>query len=531
MKRLNLLIVIFLVIAVIACKEKDVLPPDDVQEFVFLPDTALSMNEFDNSTEGNELHIHAEMLTFAPRDVDVVLEVTVEGVNATEGVDFEIVSSSKTIIIPAGKFKSETGLMLRTINNSIPNEDRTVKVTLTSSSDAKLKIGKGINAPTHTVTTISISDDECTDDISIFNNAEWTFLALDSYETAYDGTFMTKISGDNMTIIGDIMNYDLGISMDVKLTPDPSAPTKGTIAFVSSTTGNDGSWDYRWKMDQEGFYDVCGRSMTIPVAIEFFDFDGSYGALNEWVEWYSTVVNATVTTIGGSGPTAPSGSVTTPINVIAGSEVLFEGSFTDDEGLTEITLVNSGLALNETITLSGETNYSMSHTYSVPGGAAAGAYDVVVTVKNSVSLSSEFSITVDVSEPCNDNYNVFHNATISGIASSGYYSDDYAVSYTGILAGDMLTLTGALNDYIGDELTVQMVSDVSDNTFGTIEFSVEDIPDNGDGYTYRIIPTAGQVSSYNACSGKMDIYYDLEYADGYGGWTYWFSNHLNLTKE
>ena len=204
------------------------------------------MNELANSLDGKEIEIHAQMLAEA-RSQDVVLNLKVEAVNATAGTDFEIISSSNTIVIPAGKFTSEEGFKIKTINNGISNgEDRSITVSISSVSDPSINIGRGLNNPTNSFATIEIVDDECSDDLTLFNNAEWEFAGSNTvYYSEYSGGFTTAIRGDQMTISGDIANYDVGITVTTNLIPNPDAPTTGTIEFVdSSSIGNDGTYDY-----------------------------------------------------------------------------------------------------------------------------------------------------------------------------------------------------------------------------------------------------------------------------------------------
>ncbi len=181
---------------------------DDVLEFVFFENSEYAMNELANSTEGNELELQVEMLAY-PRTEDIELTLSVSNENTEEGVDYEIVSESNTIVIPAGQTRSTNGFKLRTINNNASSVDeRKIFVTITAVSDGTFTIGERPTDPENAIATVSISDDECSDTIALFNNAEWTFAGSNTvYYSDYSGSFVTTLEGDQLTIIGDIANY------------------------------------------------------------------------------------------------------------------------------------------------------------------------------------------------------------------------------------------------------------------------------------------------------------------------------------
>jgi hypothetical protein len=275
-----------------SCSKDDTLPEDNVLQVVFLSTEELVLGESANSTNGTKLELHAEILAFEPPTTDVIVTVSVEGTNAVVGEDFEVVGSFE-IVIPAGSFVSSTGLGIRAIDNNAQSQgDKTIRVTITGVSDESLSIGKGIGPDaTNVSAVITIADDECPDQIDIFNGGSWSFDGFDNYySTAYSGAFSTSISGTTLTVQGgDIMNYDLGITMDVELVELAPGSTTGTISHISSTEVNDGSFPYRWVL-QTGSYDVCARTISMNVSLQYLD-DGTYGYAGEWLEWYNSDIS------------------------------------------------------------------------------------------------------------------------------------------------------------------------------------------------------------------------------------------------
>jgi hypothetical protein len=398
---------------------------DAILEFVYLADKTLMMVEQDNSTEGNEIEISAQLIAF-PRESDITLNVTVTGTNATEGVDFEVIGS-QSIVIPAGKLKSETGLLLRSIDNSAPSGERSIVVTLIESSDPKLILGSDpSDTPENITTTIMILDDDCSDQFSTFggkNMAGTSDRGAYAYDP-FDVTFSSTISGDMITLSGDINDY-LGNSLTVQAVPNSGNVTIGELVFTEESLGSDGSAIYHAipTIGQTSSYNACTGEMTI-----YYDYEWNYEAGAGWEYWYSGVLNL----------------------VIA---------------------------------------------------------------------------------PCTDTYTVFDTATLSGTADRGaYVYDPYDITFTTSLSGDMISLSGDLNGYLGNTLSVQAIPDNGDPTIGTLLWTEELLGSDGSAI-YHVIPTPGTTSTYNACTGELTIYYDYEWNYETGaGWEHWYSGSFNISK-
>jgi hypothetical protein len=516
-----------LLVLITACDKTDDAITDTISEFIFFTETNYAMNELTNSTEGNELEIHVEMLALK-RTEDIVVTLDISGENAVEGVDYEIVSPSSTITIPAGETTSEEGFKIRTVNNLLSSPDpRFVQITISTVSDVDLNIGRGLSNPTNNVVRIEIVDDECPDDIGLFNNAEWTFTGSNTvYYSDYGGTFETQVNGDKMTIIGDIANYDVGITILATLVPNPIAPTTGTILFdEDSTIGSDGTYDYRWVLNEVGTYDICARTMQLSTTLQYIDIYGPDPTA--WVDWYVSNIDAVISVPGSSGPVPPTGSVGGNIAAQPDEVIAITGSFSDVQGLSEITIQNADLGIDQTIMLSGEAMYELNEEFTIPTMTMEGDYPVQINVTNIEGLSVEFSINVSISiGACMDDFTVFDGVSLTAnadIPATDGSFDPYMFTNTveASLDGDKLTLSGDFIDFFDTQLTVTMVPDDMDATVGTVTFSEEDIGMHTDGYTYRLV--SPQDGVYDACAGTFTVYYDMEYSDGADGWIFYYS--------
>ncbi len=496
---------------------------DDVLEFVFFENAQYSMNELENSTTGAAIELQVEMLG-NPRSEDIVLSLIVTDQNAEVGVDYEVVSQNNTVVIPAGAYTSVEGFKLKTINNNDSAiDERKIFVAISEVSDSAFQIGERLTDPEKAQATIVITDDECSDTTALFNNATWTFSGSNTeYYSEYSGSFITTVAGDQMTITGDIANYDLGITITATLVPNPDAPTTGTIIYNESSIGSEEGYDYRWLMADEGTYDICARSMTLSTLIQYTDFyDPSI-----WVDWYVSTIFATISSEGGSGPLAPTGSVIASTPAAPGETINVTGTLNDVQGLSGIAITNSALGINQDIALSGELTYDLNQSFLVPDATAEGDYTIAVVATNIENLSTSFEAVVSVvsSSDCTDDYTVFGDTTltanISFTETDGSFDPyDTTSTVTTTRSGDQITITGDIIDFFESSLTVTMVPDSVDPTLGAVSFTVEDLGEYTDGFTYRLV----QVSegTYDACEGTMSIVYDLEYEEN-GSWVFFY---------
>lgn len=503
---------------------------DDVLEFVFFENSQYAMNELANSTPGNEIELQVEMLANT-RDEDIVLTLSITNENAEQGVDYDIVSESNTIVIPAGLTRSTDGFKLKTINNNASSVDeRKIFVTITAVSDSAFNIGERPTDPEKAQTTVNISDDECSDTIAIFNNAEWTFAGSNTvYYSDYSGSFTTTLNGDQLTITGDIANYDLGITLTATLVPNPDEPTTGTIIYNESSVGSEPDYDYRWLMAEEGTYDICGRTMVLSTLIQYTDFDDP----SIWVDWYVSTIVANLTGDGGdTGPVPPSGSVIGEVSVLPGESFTLTGTITDTQGLSNISIQNSALGINQDISLTGENTYELNETFTVDETVSPGDYNIDVIATNIESLSATFTSVLSVlsDAPCTSDYTVFGNETLSAAISftetdGSFDPYETSSSVTTSINGDQITMTGDIIDFFEHQLTLTMIPDSDDTTIGAATFSIEDLGTYTDGFNYRLVQV--EDGNYDACAGTISISYDLEYEEG-GSWVFFYRSETQF---
>lgn len=319
----NSISILLLALFVFGCEMEEVPDTDNIQEFAYLIDTEIIANEGANSTPETAIEINAEMLTFDPKQTDVVLSVEIIENGAKEGTDYEILSTSNSITIPAGSFYSTEGFKIRTIDNNLQAPDeRQLIVRLTTINDDAINLGLGLTDVKNLETIITIAEDECPDTIERFNSATWEFVGTNTvYEDEYSGTYETTVSGDVLTISGDIANYDVGITVDGTLIPDAPGATSGTIVFDESSQGNDGTYDYRWVFNQPGIYDVCAGTMELTATIQYIDIFGPDPTA--WVDWYDSSIRAVI------GAEGPGGGTDCFLSSFDGRTAEVNSSFTD----------------------------------------------------------------------------------------------------------------------------------------------------------------------------------------------------------
>ena len=505
---------------------------DEIFEFVFFEQNEFNMNELINSEAGNEIELQLQMLANT-RNEDIVVSLSVTGINAEEGVDYEILSSTNEIIIPAGETTSEVGFKLKTVNNTQQSiDERLIIVSITGVSDSNINIGERLDDPEKGEARVRITDDECSDTISLFNNAIWDFEGSNTvYYSDYSGSFVTQVNGNNMTITGDIANYDVGITIMATIIPNPDAPTTGTIIYDQSSVGSDDTYDYRWVMGEEGTYDICSRTMTLSTTIQYIDIFGPDPTA--WVDWYTSDIVATISVEGGDGPAAPNGSVIENISAAPGDSINMTGTINDLQGLTSIDILSNDLSINQNIVLSGELTYDLNETFTVPSTTIEGTYAVETTATNIEGESTTFTTTVNVNNNagCSDDFTIFDNQTMD---ANVFFSEtdgsfdpyEYSNTVSTSLNGDELTVSGNFIDFFDVDLTLTMEPDENDASFGAAVFDIEDLGEAEDGFVYRLV----QVSpgTYDACSGTINVVVDLEYEDG-GNWVFYYRTEAEFS--
>ncbi|HYC87508.1 MAG TPA: hypothetical protein VEB86_19880 [Chryseosolibacter sp.] len=269
-----------LLAGLMACGEDEKLA-DPIYEFIsFRGNPAVDLNERDHSTEGFPFTL--QLLAFKPytRDIEITFEVT--AVNAVESIDFEIVPSTKKIVLKAGTYTSDT-LWIKTIDNNAGTElERTVEVAIKTVSETGIRIGLGIDEPRNAAVVARILDDECTSQPDIYgvndlsNEIDW---GSGGTETVVSGS----VNGSAITLTGDLIGYDpfANATLTITLTPDGAGAMNGSAMFGEFEAGEDSDgYFYKFIQSGTGTYDLC--SGTITISYDIYWQDGP-----DWVYWYS----------------------------------------------------------------------------------------------------------------------------------------------------------------------------------------------------------------------------------------------------
>jgi hypothetical protein len=273
-----ILLTTLLCAAVLSCDDDDDKVVDPIYEFVaFDGESAVSLNEFNNSED--PFPLTAKLLAFEPynQDIDLTLEITAS--NAQVNTDF-IVTPQDAIKIRAGKLVSDT-VWVKTVDNAVGTDDeRTFVVKIKTISQPDVKIGLGLTDPENAAVTFTILDDECSLTTSIYNTTLNNSISGGTIKPA-EGV----VTANTVKLTGDLIDYGpfSNASLTVTLTPESTGSTKGKATFGEQETGSDSDgYEYKFIEVSEGSYDVC--SGTISVEYDIYYMDGG------WTYWY-TVTN------------------------------------------------------------------------------------------------------------------------------------------------------------------------------------------------------------------------------------------------
>jgi len=274
MKKAKLLILLITLVTFASCDSDDAIV-DDVFEFIAFQKESVSVNENDGSI--TPLPIVIDLKGYAPEQ-DITINLSVTENNAVEGVDYNL--STKTLVIQKGNFVSDT-LFVGTIDNiSGSLVERSIDISIESTSNPNLNIGLGLNSPTHGVIKTIIVDDECSETIAVFNSA--TILN----ETPWGNYTVTgSLAGNTLSLEGNLIAYGPfpNAKLDIVLTPIAEGATKGIASFedYNAGTDNDG-YVYQLRQVGLGAYDVCSGTVEIEYDV-YYESGG-------WAFWY-TITN------------------------------------------------------------------------------------------------------------------------------------------------------------------------------------------------------------------------------------------------
>jgi hypothetical protein len=130
---------------------------------------------------------------------------------------------------------------------------------------------------------------------------------------------------------------------------------------------------------------------TIPTdaALKEYDVTISAESLSGATQSFSTSVDVA---------TPPTVNVTADFIALPGEEIVFEGTITDDQGLTHIKLLNSGIGLDHTIELADHpTSYELNYPYTIPVASEMKMHNGTMEVHNIADRTTTLSMKVNAS--------------------------------------------------------------------------------------------------------------------------------------
>lgn len=96
--------------------------------------------------------------------------------------------------------------------------------------------------------------------------------------------------------------------------------------------------------------------------------------------------------------TPPSADFPTDFAVLPGQDIIFEGTITDDQGLTAIQFVNAGIGLDHTIELTDNPkSYDLTFTYTTPAASEMKMHNGTISINNLADRSTTLNMKVNLS--------------------------------------------------------------------------------------------------------------------------------------
>ncbi|WP_430814685.1 hypothetical protein [Carboxylicivirga sp. RSCT41] len=130
-------------------------------------------------------------------------------------------------------------------------------------------------------------------------------------------------------------------------------------------------------------------SLPQDAALKVYDITISAETLGGATETFITKVDVA---------TPPSVDVNTDFTGLPGDEIVFEGTITDDQGLTSISLVNAGIGLEHTIELNDNpTSYDLNYTYTIPLASEMKMHNGSIDVLNIANRTTTLPMKVNLS--------------------------------------------------------------------------------------------------------------------------------------
>ncbi len=225
---------------------------DDSDGFAFADPPYVGFTAFTTSiSEKNESYIIQVANVGPVSNSDIVVNYSLDGSTAQEGVDFEFISGSGgAITIPAGEQYGSIEIM--SIDNGIVDGDLNLVMIITGNNAG---LGNGNNEISKTL-TISIVDNDCPFDINevigLYSCDEPGYAVYDVNFTVYE-PIENAILIDNFWDFGGTPYYILD-------------PIEGTAELPEQTV-NMGGNDF--VVSGSGSYDVCAETFIVDYTIVF----------------------------------------------------------------------------------------------------------------------------------------------------------------------------------------------------------------------------------------------------------------------
>lgn len=219
-------------------------------------------------------------------DEDFTVNLKITETVAKADVDYSI--ESATVLFKVGSLLSEP-FYLKTIDNLITNEEeRSLQIDIESVSNPNISIGVGLKNQSNKSFAVSILDNECSDELDIFNSSALAWASNQGSATV-SGTF--DASASTLKFEGDLVAYGplANTSLVIDLTPVEAGAKIGTVSFDDYYAGKDtDGWEYTYIMESEGEYDICAGTIS-GVAFGVYYLSGG-----SWVYWYSVDADVSI---------------------------------------------------------------------------------------------------------------------------------------------------------------------------------------------------------------------------------------------
>lgn len=284
MKRyfLKLALVTLSVVTLVSCEEDTVTYGGN--NFVTFEDVAVITYPFFENNGVSEIPVNMAF----PQSVDVTVNFTVDSDVAVEGVDYTLITPN-VITIPAGE--TTASIKINVIDNDILDDSKSLKVTLTTTSDANTTVGLA-DAASKSKNFLIVNND-CT-------TTAFSFLGTLNYETSgafpYSGVAEANVTdaGDcNVLMIsGDFSGINRSQAAPIKFTfetnsseiPDPTGTLKADQQLWCEECYNPDGTAYNIFFSATGTYTTTGSTKRMIVT----------GTTN--IDGFTTVTETTVFT-------------------------------------------------------------------------------------------------------------------------------------------------------------------------------------------------------------------------------------------